>query len=223
MRVASRWGCPVDAARAQERGLERNTRGRARDTGSCSPAAACANLEAWQLPSTGPEPDMPTEVATPGRLRDALTLLGWIALCQAAGVSGSLLTVPNLRPWYDGLSKPAWNPPDSVFAPVWITLFLLMAVAAWRVQRSGPWAETRPALVLFALQLGLNVGWSALFFALRSPGAALVEIALLWLAIASTAAAFWRRERWAGALMTPYLAWVSYAAALNVALWRLNG
>jgi tryptophan-rich sensory protein len=97
-----------------------------------------------------------------------------------------------------------------------------MAVAAWRVQRSGPWAETRSALALFAFQLGLNVGWSALFFALRSPGAAQVEIAVLWLAIAATGGVFSRQERWAGALMVPYLVWVSYATALNLALWRLN-
>lgn len=156
-------------------------------------------------------------------LWDALALVGWIAVCQAAGALGSLLTVPSLRPWYDTLVKPAWNPPDAVFAPVWTTLFVLMAVAAWRVQRSGPWARTWRPLAGFAVQLALNVGWSALFFALRSPGAALAEIAVLWVAIAATGVGFWRRDRWAGALMAPYLAWVSYAVALNAALWRLNG
>lgn len=154
--------------------------------------------------------------------RDALSLAAALVLCQAAGGLGAALTTPHLQPWYALLNKPAWTPPNAVFGPVWSALFLLMGVAAWQVWRQAGWPRAAPALALFALQLVLNVGWSALFFALRSPGAALLEVAVLWLAIAATLRAFWRHSRAAGWLLAPYLAWVSFAAALNLAIWRLN-
>lgn len=133
---------------------------------------------------------------------------------------GSLFTWPSLKPWYAGLDKPRWTPPNWLFGPVWTILFLAMAFAAWLVWRQT--TLTAAPMRLFLLQLSLNIGWSALFFHLRSPGAAFIEIVLLWCAILTTAIAFGKIVPLAYWLMAPYLLWVSYAAALNYAIWRLN-
>jgi tryptophan-rich sensory protein len=153
--------------------------------------------------------------------KSALGLAAWIALCFVAAAIGGRLTATSVDGWYDTLRKPAWNPPKWVFAPVWSALYLMMAVAAWLVWRQPGTRRSRVPLVLFAVQLGLNVGWSALFFGLRSPGAAAIEIVVLWVAILATTVAFWRLQRLAGLLLLPYLAWVAFAAALTVAIWRL--
>ena len=153
---------------------------------------------------------------------------GWVALavlvasCLAIGAVGGIVTASSVDTWYPGLNKPAWNPPDSVFGPVWTLLYLMMAVAAWLVWRRRGAADVRAAMTLFAVQLGLNAAWSVLFFGLRRPGLAAVEIVLLWLAIVATMALFARVSRPAGWLLVPYLGWVSFAAALNIAIWRLN-
>ncbi len=125
--------------------------------------------------------------------------------------------------WYLELRKPAWNPPGWIFGPVWTLLYAAMAVAAWRVWRASSPAERRPALTAWGLQLLLNAAWSWLFFGLHEPGLAFAEILALWAAILATTILFFRRDRVAGRLMVPYLAWVSFAAALNFALWRMNG
>jgi len=143
-----------------------------------------------------------------------------ILVCLGAAVLGSLVTTPALRPWYAGLSKPRWTPPNWLFGPVWTILFVMMAVAAWLVwEKMG--LKSAP-MQLFLLQLLLNVAWSALFFGLRSPGLAFGEIVLLWLAILATSLGFWRAVPAAGWLLLPYLVWVGYAAALNFSIWRLN-
>jgi len=149
-----------------------------------------------------------------------MRLIVCIAACLGAGWLGSLLTRPALRPWYAGLNKPSWTPPDWVFGPVWTILFAAMAIAAWLVWRKV--GLTAAPMQLFLLQLMLNVAWSALFFRLRSPGPAFAEIVLLWLAILATALEFWRAVPAAGWLLLPYLMWVGYAAALNFSIWRLN-
>ncbi len=149
-----------------------------------------------------------------------LALAVLIVLCFAVAGLGSLATTPNIPNWYVGLVKPAWTPPDWVFAPVWSVLYLSMAVAAWLVWRKG---NALVPLTFFAVQLAFNAAWSWLFFGLRSPGAALIDIVLLWVAIAVTTIAFWRRSVVAGLLFLPYLAWVSFAAVLNFVIWRLNG
>lgn len=154
--------------------------------------------------------------------RHWLALAVFILICLGAGALGSWFTTPSLDGWYAGLRKPSWNPPDWIFAPVWTTLYLLMAVAAWLVWRRAGFAGGRTALALFAVQLILNVGWSALFFGMRNPGAAFVEIVLLWLAIVVTVAAFRPVSRAAAWLLVPYLAWVTFAGALNLTIWRLN-
>jgi len=143
-----------------------------------------------------------------------------IAVCLSAGWLGSLMTRPVLTTWYEGLAKPHWTPPNWLFAPVWTTLYVTMAVAAWLVWRRSS-LKTVP-MQLFLGQLLLNVAWSAIFFKFRSPGFAFLEIVALWCAILLTAIAFGRTVPLAGWLMIPYLGWVSYAAALNFAIWRLN-
>lgn len=152
-------------------------------------------------------------------MRPWLVLIGFVAACLAAGAIGSLLTASGLREWYPTLIKPIWNPPSWVFGPVWTLLYILMGVSAWLVWRRGGWSR---AHVVFGVQLLLNAAWSGLFFGLRSPGLAFAEIVALWLAIASTLVVFWRISAAAGALLVPYLGWVTFAAVLNGALWRLN-
>ncbi len=149
-----------------------------------------------------------------------MRLIVSIAVCLGAAGLGSLLTTPALRPWYAGLSKPRWTPPNWLFGPVWTILFIAMAIAAWLIWRKL--GLTAAPMRLFLLQLLLNVAWSALFFGLRSPGLAFAEIVILWFAILATSIEFWKAVRVAGWLLLPYLVWVSYAAALNFSIWRLN-
>ena len=143
-----------------------------------------------------------------------------IVFCVAwIGGSFTNMSVSN---WYPTLNKPAWTPSGSTIGLVWTILYSTMAVAAWMVWLSGGLIEQRRPLGIYAVQLFLNAGWSFLFFGLRSPGLALVEIVVLWIAILVTLISFWRVSRVAGALMIPYLLWVSFAAFLNFLIWRLN-
>ncbi len=151
--------------------------------------------------------------------RQILALLGWLALCFAA--AGTAVFV-STNGWYLGINKPAWNPPAWVFGPAWTFLYATMAVAAWLVWREGGWRRQRRALGLFVLQWVLNALWTPLFFGLHRPELALIDILALWLAIIATLIAFWRVRRVAGILLLPYLAWVTFAAALNFAIWRMN-
>jgi len=157
--------------------------------------------------------------------RSLLVLTVSLVICLGAGWAGSLLTRPAvLSDWYEQLAKPAWTPSGWLIASVWRTLFALMGLSLWMVwmQRSASPRRTRPALVLFAVQLLLNVAWSYFFFALKRPGAALIEICVLWIAILATIVACWRVRPAPAVLMLPYLAWVGFAAFLNGAIWRLN-
>ena len=154
--------------------------------------------------------------------RSLLGLLAWIAACFSAGALGSLFTTNSVADWYPQLTKPAWTPPSAVFGPVWSVLYLLMALAAWLVWRSRGFSGATLPLTLFAVQLLLNFAWSVIFFGLRLPGPAFAEIVLLWALILATLITFWRVIPLAGGLLLPYLAWVSFAAALNLAIWRLN-
>lgn len=137
-----------------------------------------------------------------------------------ASVLGSAATVPQIPGWYAGLAKPPFNPPNWIFAPVWTTLFAMMAYAIVRILRQP--LEKRWALVVYHLQLALNLAWSCVFFGLNSPlGGILVILPLLAL-IFATIAAFGRLDRLAGLLLWPYAAWVSFATLLNVSIWWLN-
>lgn len=154
--------------------------------------------------------------------RQLAGLLVLLAVCFATAAVGALLTAAAVHDWYPTLRKPPWTPPNWVFGPAWTTLYILMALAAWLVWRRGGWSASRGALGLFAIQLVLNAAWSGLFFNLRSPGIAFAEVLLLWCAILATLWAFAARSRPAAILFVPYLLWVTYAAALNGTIWRMN-
>jgi translocator protein len=143
-----------------------------------------------------------------------------IAVFAVAAVGG-WLTSFGVGDWFRALQKPAWNPPSWVFGPVWTALYITMALAAWMVwMRHAPSAKL--ALTLWAVQLALNLAWSALFFYMRQPGWAFLEIIVLLAAIVTTAITFFRISPWAGVLLIPYIAWVSFASVLNFTIWRLN-
>jgi tryptophan-rich sensory protein len=154
--------------------------------------------------------------------RATIGLVFWLVLCLGAAWTGSLITRPAIPGWYAELAKPAWTPPSWVFGPVWTALYIMMAVAAWLVWRKGGAAAAAVPLGLFLVQLALNVSWSPLFFGLHRPDLAFFVIVLLWCAILATLVAFWRVSPAAGWLLLPYLLWVTYASALNFAIWRLN-
>jgi translocator protein len=151
--------------------------------------------------------------------RDWIGLGGWLLLCFGVAAFGAQFEPGS---WYAQLEKPPWMPPDWVFAPAWSVLYGSMAVAAWLVWKQEAFSGARLALGLFGLQLVLNAAWSWLFFGLRQPGLALAGIVILWAAILATLLAFWRVRRVAGGLLAPYLGWVTFAAALNFEVWRLN-
>ena len=148
-----------------------------------------------------------------------LALLAWIIASFSAGGIGAFF-MPGA--WYDALNKPSWNPPGWIFGPVWSALYAMMAVSAWLIWQRGGFPKQSKPLLWFSVQLLLNALWSPLFFGLHQPGIAFGEILLLWGGIAGTMRAFYPVSRKAVYLLIPYLAWVSFAAVLNFAIWRLN-
>lgn len=146
-------------------------------------------------------------------------LAGWLVLCFGAAAVGARFAPGE---WYAGLNKPSWNPPSWIFGPVWSALYTMMAVAAWLVWKRGGFRAMKLPLGLFLLQLLFNALWSPLFFGLHNPALGFADIALLWLTLLGTLAAFYRERAAAGLLLVPYLVWITFAAALNLALWRLN-
>jgi len=164
----------------------------------------------------------PGDASRPTRgWKSGLGLAAWIVACNLVGLLGALLTDPRSG-WFQALEKPSWNPPSWLFGPVWTTLYVLMGIAAWRVWKTWGFSGARFALGAFAVQLALNSAWTPAFFGAKAPLAALVVISALWLAIVVTILAFWGKDRVAAALLLPYLAWVSFATALNGAIWSLN-
>jgi len=151
--------------------------------------------------------------------RSALALAAWSALSFTAAAMGGFFLPGE---WYARLQKPAWNPPNWIFGPVWTTLYTIRAIATRLVWKRDGFAAQRVALSLFLVQLLFNALWSPLFFGLRHPALAFVDIVLLWLALLGTVVAFWKARPLAGALLLPYLTWVEFASALNFAIWRLN-
>jgi translocator protein len=151
-----------------------------------------------------------------------LGLIVLIVICFAAAGIGGAVTTPKIVNWYSTLAKPSWNPPSWIFGPVWSVLYFCMAVAAWLIWRQGGFSVATTPLTLFGVQLVLNLLWSCLFFGLRSPGLAFLDVILLWMAIVATMVTFWQRSTAAGILFVPYLAWVSFASVLNFVIWRLN-
>jgi benzodiazapine receptor len=154
---------------------------------------------------------------------DIVRLIASLLICQAAGLVGAVFTTPAIPAWYAKLTKPAFTPPNWLFGPVWTGLYLMMGISLFLVWRQGAAGkQVGHALVLFGVQLLLNVVWSALFFGLRSPLLGFVEIVFLWVAILLTILSIVKVSMPAGLLLLPYIVWVSFAAVLNYSLWRLN-
>jgi len=158
---------------------------------------------------------------TRSRTAQSVGFVGWLLGTSAAGALGAIASARDAS-FYAELTRPAWAPPAWLFGPVWSVLYLLMAIAAWLVWRRSGFDRGRSALTLFIVQLAANALWTWLFFAWRQGALALAELIVLWLLIAAAIAAFWRLDRLAAVLLVPYLAWVTFAGALNLSLWQLN-
>jgi tryptophan-rich sensory protein len=154
---------------------------------------------------------------------DIVKLIVSIVVCEGAGGIGAIFTTPSIPIWYKGLKKPAFTPPNAVFGPVWITLYLLMGIAVFLVWREGLGQEgVTLAFIVFWVQLVLNVLWSVIFFGLKSLLGGMVVILLLWIAILANIILFFGVSPTAGGLLIPYIVWVSIAANLNLQVWKLN-
>jgi tryptophan-rich sensory protein len=162
-----------------------------------------------------------THSRTPSKSHQTIGLIGWLLLAFAAAGAGGFASA-NAGEIYGELTQPSWAPPGWWFGPVWTVLYAMMGVAAWLVWRERGFGGARAALILFIVQLAVNGLWSWLFFVWRQGALAFGEILLLWLLIAATIVLFWRVNKVAATLLIPYLAWVTFAAVLNFALWRLN-
>lgn len=148
-------------------------------------------------------------------------LFGWLFLAFATSAIGAIASI-NAGDFYQELVRPEWSPPGWLFGPVWTALYAMMAVSAWLVWRKNGFSAARFALSLFLVQLAVNALWSWLFFMWRLGGIAFADIILLWVLIVSTIFLFWRYSKIAALLLAPYLAWVSFAAALNFSIWQMN-
>jgi benzodiazapine receptor len=156
-------------------------------------------------------------------LRNISALLVCVAVCFVAAGVGSQSTFPSVKTWYPSLVKPSWTPPSWLFGPVWTLLYTLMGISLWLVWRERGLLGAPTAMAVFAAQLVLNALWSVLFFKMQAPGPAFAEIVALLVGILTTILVFARISTVAALLLLPYLVWVSYATALNYAIWRLNG
>jgi tryptophan-rich sensory protein len=164
-----------------------------------------------------------SSTATGGPTPPLQRLLIAVVPVVLVSVAGGLVTRPSIPTWYAGLPKPGFTPPNWLFAPVWTTLYILMAYALWRILSLPKDSPGRSAAITaFFVQLALNLLWSFAFFGAHSPLAGLIVIVALIVAIMATMRAFWRLDRLAALLLVPYLAWVSYATALNGAIWQMN-
>jgi tryptophan-rich sensory protein len=148
-----------------------------------------------------------------------IVLIGFVGACFLAAATGAAF-----RPgeWYERLAKPSWRPPNWVFAPAWTVLYLTIAVSGWLVWRTSGFASAALPLAIYLVQLVLNAAWTPIFFGLRRPDLAFIEVVMLWLSIVATIATFYSVNVAAAWLLLPYLAWVTFAAALNFTVWRLN-
>ncbi len=155
-------------------------------------------------------------------MKKILTIIISIVVAQLAGVIGSIFTAPSIQTWYVYLEKPFFSPPNWLFAPAWITLYVLMGIAVFFVWQKRREPGAKLALQLYFLQLVLNAWWSVIFFGLMNPFLALLEIIILWGVIAITILKFYKIEKLSGLLFVPYLLWVTFATVLNFAIWQLN-
>ena len=155
-------------------------------------------------------------------VKNALGLTVALLACYGAAAVGGLFTSGSVRHWYPTLATPSWNPPAWVFGPVWTVLYGMMAVSVWLVWLKPRRPHAVAPIALFALQLAFNAAWSPLFFGLHRVGLAFADIVLLWTVLVVTVQVFLKQRLAAGLLLVPYLLWVSFAAVLNFAIWRLN-
>ncbi len=151
-----------------------------------------------------------------------VALVVFLVLCFAAAAVGGLSAAGGTNEWYSSIERPSWTPPDWLFGPVWTVLYATIGVAAWLVWRRRGEFDVTPALAAWGVQLALNAAWTGLFFGLRRPGIAFVEILVLVVAVVVTTILFARISTAAGLLFAPYLVWVCFAAVLNGAIWHLN-
>jgi tryptophan-rich sensory protein len=154
-------------------------------------------------------------------MKNFLKLLLCILICEGAGIIGSIFTTPSIATWYAELVKPSFNPPNYLFGPVWITLYLLMGISLYLIWNAKD-KKIMPAVIIFAIQLILNSVWSIVFFGLHSPFYAFIIIVALWIFIVLSIVFFFRIRKTAAYLLIPYICWVSFAAVLNFAIFSLN-
>ncbi|MFA5878183.1 MAG: TspO/MBR family protein [Candidatus Staskawiczbacteria bacterium] len=152
-------------------------------------------------------------------LVNIVRLLGSIVFCQAIGFAGAIFTMPAINSWYSTINKPSFNPPNWIFAPVWTILFLLMGISLYIIWKKG--LDTK-AVIVFNSQLALNLLWSILFFGLKLPGLAFIDLILLLAAIFYTIVIFYKISKTAGLILLPYIVWVCFAGVLNLAIFILN-
>ena len=146
-----------------------------------------------------------------------------LALPQLAGTVGSFFTTPAISTWYTTLQRPSFSPPNWLFGPVWIMLYILMGISVYLIwQKVEQNKIARGALWLFWIHLFFNAIWSVIFFGLQNPGLAFINIIIIWLLIIALMIKFWKISRWASYLLIPYLLWVSFASVLNYFIWYLN-
>ncbi|HUV46747.1 MAG TPA: TspO/MBR family protein [Candidatus Bathyarchaeia archaeon] len=151
-----------------------------------------------------------------------IKLIASVVICQLAGVIGAFFTTPAISGWYKGLNKPAFNPPNWLFGPAWTFLYFLMGVSLYLVWNKKNSKQKKTALIFFVIQLGLNILWSIIFFGLRLPLVAFLEIIILWLFILLTIIKFFPISKKSAYLLIPYLLWVTFASVLNFYIVRLN-
>ena len=164
-----------------------------------------------------------SDALQPSRRQKIVAAVIALATVSAAGIIGNLATIPNIPGWYAELVKPSFNPPNWIFGPVWTVLYLMMAIAFWRILVGDPAAPNRSrGIVLFVAQMISNACWSVAFFGLHNPALALFVIIVLEILIVLTIINFLRMDRMAGLLLIPYALWVAFATALNIAIVRLN-
>ena len=146
-----------------------------------------------------------------------------LALPQLAGLIGSIFTAPAIATWYAGLIKPSFSPPNWIFGPVWITLYVLMGISVYLIwQKIEENKKLKEAMLIFWIHLFFNASWSIIFFGLQNPGLAFVNIIIIWLFIVALMIKFWQINKWSTYLLIPYFLWVSFASILNFFIWHLN-
>lgn len=155
-------------------------------------------------------------------MKKILTYIGGVFLVEIIGITGTIFTSPSITTWYTTINKPSFNPPNWIFGPVWTLLFALIGISLAIVWMKKDSLYRKPALIMFAIQLGLNVMWSYLFFDLHNPQLAFIEIVALWIAILFNIYYAYKVNKTAGLLLIPYILWVSFASILNFVIWQLN-